>query len=409
VLDRFVASIRTAYPDARTVDPAGELRRCAPLISSLAVVVSVDDPPAAARVFSSMPDLARVSTPTPQQVTGFYEDVRVTLYVATPVECGTALFHATGSDAHVQDMMARGLSDMAFSTEVDLYASVGLAFIPPELRHASGEIEAAAERRLPALVERSQIRGDLHMHSLYSDGRDELSLMVDACDALGYEYIAITDHSQRSAALRTLTIDDIGRQRDELERLRERFPHMAILHGVEVEVLPNGSLDFDDEILERFDIVLASVHDAAGQSADRLTERSLAALRHPLVNVLSHPANQLVGRFTGYALDFDAIYQTAAETGTALEVDGAPSHMDLDGERARAAVAAGATLVIDSDAHRVDALDRQMSFGVGTARRGWVEVRHVLNTRPVEEVRAFITAKRRGTWTAARARAVEPK
>jgi DNA polymerase (family 10) len=277
-----------------------------------------------------------------------------------------------------------------------LYASVGLAFIPPELRHASGEIEAAASGGLPDLIDSSDMRGDLHMHSLYSDGRDQVSAMVEACCALGYEYMAITDHSFGAAASRTLAIDAIPRQREEIDALRERFPDIAILHGIEVDILPDGRLDFDDAVLEPFDIVLASLHEHARQDSDRLTERSIQAIRHPLVNVLCHPANQLVGRFAGYELDFDAIYAAAAETGTALEVDGAPSHLDLDGERARAAVAAGVTLTIDSDCHRVEALGQQMRFGIGTARRGWITRTNVLNTRPLSEVRAFIAAKRAG-------------
>jgi DNA polymerase (family 10) len=174
---------------------------------------------------------------------------------------------------------------------------------------------------------------------------------------------------------------------------------MTILHGVEVDILPNGRLDFEDAILEQFDIVLASLHDHARQDPDRLTARSLAAIRHPLVNILCHPANQLVGHYEGYALDFEALYAAAADSGTALEIDGAPSHMDLDGERARAAVAAGVTLAIDSDCHRVQALGRQMRFGVGTARRGWIEAPAVLNSRSLAAVREFVTAKRRGRRT----------
>ena len=208
--------------------------------------------------------------------------------------------------------------------------------------------------------------------------------------------MAITDHSSGAAASRTLARHDIAHQREEIEELRDRFPGMTILHGIEVDILPDGRLDFEDAILEQFDIVLASLHDHARQDADRLTRRSLAAIRHPLVNVLCHPANQLVGHFDGYALDFDALYAAAVETGTALEIDGAPSHLDLDGTHARAAAAAGVTLSIDSDCHRVEALGRQMRFGVGTARRGWVEPRHVLNTRPLSELREFIAAKRRG-------------
>jgi DNA polymerase (family 10) len=160
--------------------------------------------------------------------------------------------------------------------------------------------------------------------------------------------------------------------------------------------MPDGRLDFSDDVLETLDIVLASVHDPARQDGRQLTQRSIGAIRHPLVNVLSHPANQLVGRRGGYLLDFDALYAAAAETGTALEIDGAPGHLDLDGEHARAAVAAGVTVTIDSDCHRARALERQMRFGVGTARRGWVERRHVLNARSVDDVLAFVTAKRRG-------------
>lgn len=283
-----------------------------------------------------------------------------------------------------------------YASEDALYSSLGLAFIPPELRQGRGEIDVAASGHLPPLVATPDIRGDLHMHTTYSDGRDDLASMVEGCHALGYEYIAITDHSSGAAASRTLARDDIARQREEIDVLRERFPGMTILHGTEVDILPDGRLDFEDAILERFDIVLASLHEHARQEAAQLTRRSIAALRHPLVNVLCHPANQLVGYFEGYALDFDALYAAAAETGTALEIDGAPSHMDLDGERARAAAAAGATLSIDSDCHRAPALARQMRFGVGTARRGWVEARQVLNTRPLAEVREFIAAKRRG-------------
>jgi len=168
----------------------------------------------------------------------------------------------------------------------------------------------------------------------------------------------------------------------------------AALRGVEVDILPNGHLDFPDDVLAGFDIVLASMHESARQDGRTLTRRCIAAIRHPLVTIISHPANRLVGRRPGYPLDFEAIYAAAVETGTALEIDGAPSHLDLDGEHARAAAAAGVTVSIDSDCHRARSLDRQMRFGIGTARRGWVEPRHVLNARPLPELLAFIRAKR---------------
>ena len=283
---------------------------------------------------------------------------------------------------------------MFAATEPDVYRQAGLPFIPPEIRAGTDEIELARQGRVPALVAREDIRGDLHMHTTFSDGRDSLTEMVTACATLGYEYIAITDHSVGASASRTVTIDQLARQRDEIERLRERFPSLAILHGIEADILPDGRLDFPDAVLAGLDIVLASLHERDGQSGARLTDRCVAAIRHPLVTVITHPSNQLVGQREGYDLDYPRLYAAAAETGTALEIDGAPGHLDLDGEHAREAVAAGATVSIDSDCHRARSLERQMRLGVGTARRGWVEPRHVLNTRPMAEVRAFIDAKR---------------
>ena len=220
--------------------------------------------------------------------------------------------------------------------------------------------------------------------------------MVAAASALGYEYIAITDHSESARAARTVTLDALERQREEIARLREKYPTLTILHGLEVDIMPDGRLDFPDNVLGTLDIVLASLHEHAGHNARRLTRRCLGAIRHPLVSIITHPGNQIVGRRPAYPLDYDAIYEAAVATGTALEIDGAPAHLDMDGEHARAAVAAGVTVVIDSDCHRAGALGRHMRFGVGTARRGWVEPRHVLNTRSIGEVRQFIEAKRAG-------------
>jgi DNA polymerase (family 10) len=234
----------------------------------------------------------------------------------------------------------------------------------------------------------------LHMHTTFSDGQNSLREMVHACAAIGYEYIAITDHSEHAAASRTLTLDLLERQRDEIARLRDEYPRMTILHGIEADILANGSIDCPDRVLASLDIVLASLHERYGHDGRQLTARCLQAIRHPLVAIITHPANQLVGRRAGYEMDYAAIYEAAAETGTALEIDGAPGHLDLDGEHAREAVASGVTLTIDSDCHRARSLERQMHLGIGTARRGWVEPRHALNTRPIHDVRAFVAQKR---------------
>jgi DNA polymerase (family 10) len=395
ISETFIAELLAACRSVQQPIPAGDLRRFEPLVESIVVVACAADPPACIDEICGLPAIRSVLHRSGRRLLVAYQQAEIDVRVAAPDEFGSVLYLATGSGRHQAAMRARQPTLRLHAREEDVYAHAGLPWIAPELRHGSGEIVAARAGTLPALVAREHIRGDLHMHSTYSDGRDSLAEMVQTCAGLGYEYIAITDHSERAGASRTVSIDALSRQRDEIDRLRARFPQMTILHGIEVDVMPDGTLDFPDHVMESLDIVLASLHDSAGHDAARLTRRCLAAIHHPLVNVITHPANRLVGRDPGYDLDFPAVYAAAAETGTALEIDGAPGHLDMDGEHAREAVAAGATVTIDSDCHRARLLDRQMRLGIGTARRGWVEPRHVLNTRPLAEVRAFVAAKRR--------------
>ena len=394
VLEAFAADIGAAHVPVDLVAVAGDVRRFEALVETLAIVVRASDPATAVDAICGLPAVEGVPYRSARRAVVAVRQGEIDIRVASPDQYGAALFEATGSPSHVAAIRRRGESLSPASNEDELYSAVGLPFVVPELRQNTGEIEAAASGRLPSLLTRQHVRGDLHMHTTYSDGGDTLQTMVAACCRLGYEYIAITDHSQRAAASRTLSRRDLSRQRDEIASLRLRYPDIAILHGVEVDIMPDGSLDFSDRILESLDIVLASLHDPAHHDGARLTRRCIQAIRHPLVTIVTHPANRLVGRRDGYPLDFEAVYAAAAEAGTALEVDGAPSHLDLDGAHARAAIAAGVTLSVDSDCHRARLLARQMELGIGTARRGWVEPRHVLNTRPLEEVRAFIAAKR---------------
>jgi DNA polymerase (family 10) len=280
--------------------------------------------------------------------------------------------------------------------EEELYRSLRLPLIAPELREGHDEIRRAERGELPVLVSQSDIRGDLHMHSTWSDGRDSIQHMVLAAKQLGYEYVAITDHSERAAASRKLLALEIPIQREEIVALRARIQGIDILHGIEVDIMPDGTLDFDDERLVGFDIVLASLHDDHGHTGARLTDRYIQAMRNPMVNVITHPANRSPAFSPGYDLDYDRLFETAVATGTALEIDGAPGHLDMDGSIARRAVNAGVMLTIDSDCHRAEALERQMRFGIGTARRGWVQAAHVLNTRSAHAVRAFVARKRGG-------------
>ena len=282
---------------------------------------------------------------------------------------------------------------MPCDTEADVYAALDLPYVPPELRHGLDELEATGLAG-NTLLTLDDIRGDLHCHTIWSDGRDTTEAIVRAARRLGYEYVAITDHSPSARASRVLTLDRLRQQKIDVRQVRERFPDITILHGTEVDILADGRLDFPDDVLADMDIVLASLHDPDGQPPDRLMDRYLAAMRHPLVNLVTHPANRVPGQSEGYDLDFDRLFEAAADTGTAVEIDGAPGHLDLDGHLARRAIAAGATVSVDSDGHFAERLGRQMRMGVGTARRGGVEARHVLNTRPLAEVQAFIARKR---------------
>ena len=343
-------------------------------------------------------------------ITAMTERGPITIHVADPDTAGAALVWHTGSPAHIHLLQQRARRlDARFETgtltragaavacpsESECYRILQLAHVAPELREGADEVERAARGVLPPLIAVTHIRGDLHMHSTWSDGRDGIGQMAAAARDLDYDFIAITDHSERARSSRTLARADIARQRIEIDAARSRFRPLTILHGIEVDIMPDGSLDFPDEILAGFDLVLASLHDPAGQDGVTLTERYLSAMRNRFVNVVTHPANRTPGRFDGYDVEFDRLFQAAVETGTALEVDGAPNHLDMDGTLARRAVDAGVTVVVNSDSHRAAGLGQQMAFGIGTARRGWVEPRHVLNARSAEDVRAFVAAKRR--------------
>ena len=392
--------------------PLGSLRRFAPDIGdvSLLAVAAPDRLAALFDTFARLPLVTEVTARTPAMLSVTTDKGPLTLHAAFPDDAGAALLWHTGSRRHTTALQRRASTHgltfadarltatdgraVAAHSEEDVYRQLGLGYIAPELREGLDEIDAADQHGLPELVSDLHIRGDLHMHSTWSDGRDSAETMVLTAMKLGYEYVAITDHSQNAWSSRKLSLDDIPRQRDEIAALRERLTGIQILHGVEVDIMKDGSLDFDDSVLEQFDIVLASLHDHGGQDGAELTERYMSAIAHPLVNVITHPANRSPAQTGGYEVDFDRMFAAAARTGTAMEIDGAPGHLDMDGLLARRAIAAGVTLTIDSDCHRSEALGRQMRFGIGTARRGWVEPRHVLNTRGVDAVREFVAAKR---------------
>ena len=407
-----IQEARRAGIGVEAITAVGSMRRFAPEIGDVALlgVVPRPDHPHVLKAFRRLPLVLEVRTESASSITAYTARGLVTLHLTPPEQAGAALVWHTGARAHVSQLQTRAgrlgfqFQDGAMlhptgtaascASEEGLYATLHLPFIAPELRSGEGEIRAAERGELPRLVSQAHIRGDLHTHSTWSDGRDTIADMVGAARQLGYEYLAITDHSERAAASRTLAAGDVSRQRDEIDAIRESVRDIDVLHGIEVDIMKAGRLDFADVVLEKFDIVLASLHDPRSDDGAWLTERYLRAIRHPLVNVITHPANRTPGRSSGYALDFDRLFEAATETGTAMEIDGAPGHLDMDGDIARRAAAAGVTTTISSDCHRMDALGRQMQFGVGTARRGWIEPQHVLNTRAVSDVRAFVAHKR---------------
>ena len=407
-----ILKLLRSTPGVIWASPGGSLRRGQDTVGDIEIVAATTNPADAIAELLRLPGIVRSLHRSDRRLCLLLERVQVSVRLPEPSNAGAALLQVTGSAAHLAALRAHadttswrltkdGLrsADGALrpsATEEEIYGALDLPFIPPEIRNGAEEVPAAKSGALPTLLSRADIHGDLHMHTDFSDGRDTVEAMVQMCRGLGYEYIAITDHSPHSAASRNLSVGSIARQAEEIARLREQYPDIAILHGCEVDILPDGRLDFPDRILERLDIVLASLHERAGQSGEHLLRRYSAAMKHPLVTLITHPTNRLVPHKPGYDLDYDALFQMAVETRTIVEIDGSPAHLDLDGALSRRAIAAGAMLAVNSDCHRAELLEMQMELGVTTARRGWVERRHVVNTRPLDEVRAAVAAKRKG-------------
>lgn len=386
-------------PLVERADLAGSLRRRRETIGDLDLLISSSDSPQALRNFVKLPAVKRVSALGDTRATvilegGIQVDIR-----AVAKECyGAALQYFTGSKDHNVHLRGlardagikineygcfRGERRLCGEEEEDVYRLMKMPAIPPELREDRGEIEAALAGKLPKLIELSDLRGDLHAHTSYSDGNATIEEMADAAAALGFEYLALTDHSPSARIARGLTQDRLEQKIEAMERVkiqrRGRRPHL--LFGVEVDILPNGTLDYPDKILARCEIVTASVHAGFRQSRARMTERLLAAMANPHVHILGHPTTRLLGSREAIEFDLERVFTAAAQSGVALEINSQPSRLDLPDTMARAAQDAGALLAINSDAHSTAQLE-YLRYGVFQARRGWVEASSVINTWP---------------------------
>jgi DNA polymerase (family 10) len=395
----------------------GGLRRTDPLSPDVALLAVTDEPGAwIQRAVDALPgDVLMVAGMRALAIAA--EPEPIVVHAIPPAAVATSLIWYTGPRVHVRGLRAHaeaaGLTltrdalldhtstEVPLADEAALYERLGLPFIPVELRGRADAFDQALAGRLPALIEVADIQGDLHMHTVYSDGRDSVAGMVYASRALGYRYVAITDHSPTARASRVLTLARLEEQAAEIAEVQTLVPEVTILHGIECDILEDGSLDVPDGVLERLDIVLASMHESHGHSPARLLQRYERVLHHPLVNVITHPANRSPGRQSGYDLAFVRLFEEAARTGTAVEIDGAPGHLDLDAPLAEQAAAVGAPILVDSDCHMADRLGRQMRFGIGLARRAGLTKQQVLNTRDVDTIRAFVAGKRAGRpWSA---------
>ena len=393
---------------------AGSLRRMRETIGDLDILAASAEARPLHEALLACPGVERVlASGEAKSAVVLASGVQVDLRVVPRASWGAALIYFTGSQEH--NVHLRGLAlrkglllneyglyrvgeetgpAVAGAREEDIYAALGMQWIPPELREDRGEVEAALTDRLPRLVTRADIRGDLHCHSDWTDGRDTLPAMVLRAKELGYDYVAVTDHSISLGMAKGLSVDRIRQRNAVIERLDRELRPFRVFSGCEVNIRADGALDYPDDVLALFDVVTASIHSAMQQPKDVMTRRITGAMRNPLVDAISHPTGRLLERREEYEVDVEAIIALSAETGCRLEVNGGPERLDLADVSVRKATSAAAPLVINSDAHAVDELD-WMEFGVATARRGWATRAAVENAKPLAAMLEHIERRRR--------------
>ncbi len=395
------------------IEAAGSLRRMRETVKDIDILVTSKTPARVMDVFVGLPNVAEVSAhgETKSSVR-LRENIAVDLRVVEPGCFGAALQYFTGSKQHnirVRELAQRkGLKvseygvfnektnrRVAGKTEAEVYQAVGLPFIPPELREDGGEIEAALEGRLPTLVSLPDIRGDLQMHTAWSDGAHSLAELAEGVRAKGYRYMAVTDHSKSATVAGGMKDEQVLRMIAEVRALDKKMKGFRVLAGCEVDIRGDGSLDFPDEILRRLDLVLISVHSRFKMSREEMTARIVRAVQHPLVHLLGHPTGRLIGERGAYEVDMEAVLTAARAAGTAVEINASPSRLDLNDLHARRAKELGIPVAINTDAHTIGQLDN-MRYGVSVARRGWLTPKDVLNTWTEKQLVSWLEKKRSG-------------
>jgi DNA polymerase (family 10) len=388
-------------PGVHNLLPVGSMRRFKETVGDIDIMGTASDPERVLQAFTQLPQVEEILLQgTTKSSVIVSEGLQVDLRIVEHDAFGSLLQYFTGSKEHNIALRERAvrnglkLSEYGittvktgklekFATEEGYYERLGLDFIPPELREGRDEIEKAANRTIPKLIELSDIKGDLHVHTEWSDGQDSIAAMAWAAKERGYQYLAITDHSAGRGIAHGLDEERLRRQIAEIKRLNQTLDGIRLLSGIEVDIRADGSLDLSHEVLAELDIVIAAVHSAMGQDEAKMTQRVLRAVENPNVDILAHPTCRLLGEREPVNLDMEQVFKAALKTGTALEINAMPDRLDLKDIHVLRAKELGVKLVINTDAHRVSHLDL-MRFGVGVARRGWCEAGDVLNTKPVE-------------------------
>jgi DNA polymerase (family 10) len=390
----------------KRVEPAGSVRRRKETVGDLDILVTSTDPGRVMDAFVRLPQVAEILEQGPTKASVRHrEGIQVDLRVVEPATFGAALQYFTGSKEHnirIREMAVKkhlkiseygvfrepGGRRIAGATEEEVYAAVGLPWIPPELREDLGEIEAAQTRRLPTLVELDDIRGDLHCHTNATDGHHTVEALVAAARERGYAYVLVSDHSRSTRVAGGLTAEEALAHVEKVRAIGRKQRGITVLAGSECDILPEGSLDYPDDVLAQMDLVVAAVHSRFKQPRAEMTRRICRALENPYVNILAHPTGRLIGAREPYDVDLEAVFAAARRHGKALEINSYPERLDLNDVHARRAREMGVLLAINTDTHALDQLDA-MRLGVATARRAWVGPAEVINTWPVGKLRAW--------------------